>query len=107
MWTLLRFGSSEGRNTARIIAAYSSLLIFDGVNLTCTLSIGMSDLCDEDRGSVSLALTWILLSLATVTVVLRLYVKLSLHHNVSQDDYTALASLVSCLSSQINSYTGA
>lgn len=67
----------------------------------------MSDLCDEDRGSVSLALTWILLSLATVTVVLRLYVKLSLHHNVSQDDYTALASLVSCLSSQINSYTGA
>ena len=107
IWTLLQSGSFERWNTARIVAAYSSLLIFNGVDIACTLSVEMSDLCDEDQGSVPLALTWILLSLATITVALRLYVRLSLHRHISPDDYTALASLVSCLSSQMNSYAGA
>ena len=58
----------------------------------------MSALCNENQGTVSLVLTWILLSLATITVVLRLYVKLDLHYNVGWDDYAALASMVGCLS---------
>lgn len=42
-----------------------------------------------------LILTYVLLSLAIITVVLRLYSRSSLRHGLRADDFTVVASLVS------------
>ena len=55
--------------------------------------------CDENQGIAGLAITWILLSIGVLTVSLRIYVRSGVSRKIGWDDYTAVASLVSILSS--------
>ena len=51
--------------------------------------------CDKNQGTIGLVLTWIILSIATLTVSLRVYVRSDVNRKIEWDDYTAMASLVS------------
>lgn len=52
-------------------------------------------LCTENQGPMILIVSYVLLSLAIVTIGLRLYLRLGLRHGISSDDYVIVASLVS------------
>ena len=55
----------------------------------------MSSRCSTHQGTVPLIVTWMLLSIAIITVCIRIYVRLHVRRNIGWDDYTAVASLVS------------
>lgn len=59
------------------------------------LSVMPNSFCDQSQGTIGLALTWILLSIGTLTVSLRIYVRSDVSRKIGWDDYTAIASLVS------------
>lgn len=59
-----------------------------------------SPLCDENRGTSLLVLSYTLLSVAITTVGLRVWFRWGLRNGISWDDYFIVASLVSFFSTQ-------
>ena len=53
--------------------------------------------CAQDRGPFLLAVGWILLGLAVLTVATRIYFRSNLRHGINWDDHFVMASLVSCI----------
>lgn len=53
--------------------------------------------CAEDRGPLMLAVGWILIGFAILTVATRLYFRSNLRHGINWDDHFVVASLVSCV----------
>ena len=58
-------------------------------------STAVSDYCRANQGTITLAITWALLSIGILVVSLRLYVRFGPRYRIGWDDYTAMASLVS------------
>ena len=50
--------------------------------------------CAQDRGTEALVVNGVLLSIATVIVALRLYIRIFMRRNLGWDDYFIVASLV-------------
>ena len=53
--------------------------------------------CKQDRGTEALVVVSVLLSIATVTVALRLYIRIFMRRSLGWDDYFIVASLVGTL----------
>lgn len=53
-------------------------------------------LCHENHGPLLLGFGWTLLSLAVLTVALRVYFRLAFRNGMHSDDFFVVASLVSC-----------
>ena len=51
--------------------------------------------CEENRGGPLLILSYTLVSIAIIAVILRVWLRRSLRHGISWDDYFIVASLVS------------
>lgn len=58
-------------------------------------STAVSDYCRANRGTITLAITWVLSSIGILVVSLRLYLRFGPRYKIEWDDYTAMASLVS------------
>ena len=58
-------------------------------------STAVSDYCRANRGTITLAITWVLSSIGILVVGLRLYLRFGPRYKIGWDDYTAMASLVS------------
>lgn len=57
-------------------------------------SVQIPAACSENQGPMLLAVSYSLLTIAIITVILRLYLRLGLRNGINSDDYTILASLV-------------